>query len=297
VHSFYYSAAQRRSRSRREGQSSPSPPGDRSDPDVDRCRRAPPKDARALKGHRQGPADGAKTGRERDYLSGAATMRTSGPARARAPLSRAKAYKRSRRNIRTTRGAIFSACTRGDAAAVRPSYAAYSRPAILRSSSGASRHPGVAHYSSTLHAPPIRAAGRAGRAVTRGSRRCAASAAHASHIFTARRVDRVRGDHRRSSTVAQKNNDPRALHALDYMNVPLLQMLGRRRAQGAGRSAADQGHHAALHRSLRADGMPAATLSSAATGRRGRAPAEAGQLPRSPVAMTHLRRALARHGA
>jgi len=97
-----------------------------------------------------------------------------------------------------------------------------------RSSSGSIPTIGVAHYLiHSYDAPPI---AQQGVPAARRYARIAPDAPHAlhmpSHIFTrvGEWTESARTN-RRSSTVAQKNNEPdEALHALDYMTYALLQM-------------------------------------------------------------------------
>jgi len=189
---------------------------------------------------------GAKTGRERDYLEAVAAYYedfAGRPERAR-QLSRAKAYEAlAAKYPDDDEAQIFSALyLAGTQLQSDQTYAAYLKAAAILEKQFKKHpdHPGIAHYLiHSYDAPPI---AQQGVPAARRYAQIAPDAPHAlhmpSHIFT--RVGEwteSAATNRRSSTVAQKNNEPdEALHALDYMTYALLQM-GR---DGDARKALDE---------------------------------------------------------
>jgi len=177
---------------------------------------------------------GAKTERERDYLEAVAAYYedfAGRPERAR-QLSRAKAYEAlAAKYPDDDEAQIFSALyLAGTQLQSDQTYAAYLKAAAILEKQFKKHpdHPGVAHYLiHSYDAPPI---AQQGVPAARRYAQIAPDAPHAlhmpSHIFT--RVGEwteSAATNRRSSTVAQKNNEPdEALHALDYMTYALLQM-------------------------------------------------------------------------
>src|SRR2546429_1922214 len=177
---------------------------------------------------------GAKTERERDYLDAVAAYYedfTNRPERAR-QLARAKAYEAlAAKYPDDDEAQIFSALyLAGTQLQSDQTYAAYLKAAAVLEKQFKKHpdHPGVAHYLiHSYDAPPI---AQQGVPAARRYAQIAPDAPHAlhmpSHIFT--RVGEwteSAATNRRSSTVAQKNNEPdEALHALDYMTYALLQM-------------------------------------------------------------------------
>ena len=157
-------------------------------------------------------------------------------------------------------------------------------------------HPGVAHY--LIHATTIRRSPSKGLTAAKryAEHRAlgAARAAHAlAHLHPRRRVAGVGRDQRRSTDVAKAEERGRRLHAMDYMVYAYLQLARDTDAQRAVEEA--HGSDAAPH-TLRATRMRLlrfrrATQSSAARGRRRRAPAAGDALPFA-AALTHFARAV-----
>src|SRR6266511_1211497 len=196
---------------------------------------ASPKDApRAQGAVDRGRQMGGKTERERDYLEAVAAYYedfANRPERVR-QLARAKAYealaaKYPNDDEAQIFHALYLACTQLQ---TDQSYSAWLKAAAILEKQFAKHpgHPGVAHYLiRSYDAPPIAAQGLP---AARRYADIAPDAPHAlhmpSHIFT--RVgawaDSV-ATNRRSTTVAQKSNEPdEALHAMDYMTYAYLQL-------------------------------------------------------------------------
>ena len=177
---------------------------------------------------------GAKTERERDYLEAVAAYYedfTNRPEPAR-QLARAKAYESlAAKYPDDDEAQIFYALYLiGTQTASDQTYSAYLKAAAILEKQFAKHpdHPGVAHYLiHSYDAPPIAAQGLP---AARRYADIAPDAPHAlhmpSHIFT--RVgawaDSV-ATNRRSTTVAQKSNEPdEAVHAMDFMTYAYLQL-------------------------------------------------------------------------
>src|SRR6266849_2462937 len=177
---------------------------------------------------------GAKTERERDYIEAVAAYYDhweNRPEKER-QLSRSKAFEAlAAKYPGDDEAQIFSALyIAGTQSQADQTYAAYLKAAAIleRQFKKHPAHPGVAHYLiHSYDAPPI---AQQGVPAARRYAQIAPDAPHAlhmpSHIFT--RVGEwteSAATNRRSSTVAQRNNEPdEALHALDYMTYALLQM-------------------------------------------------------------------------